>query len=84
MVLKGPFRAFAGNAMMAARQAAAAAAAALGPDAYGCAVQLLPDACELPGWGSCILRLKAFNNLPGTYVDTLFVQVGRGASTLCG
>lgn len=82
MVLKGPFKAFAGNAMMAARQAAAAAAAALGSEAYGCAVQLLPDACELPGWGSCMLRLQAFNNLPGSYVDTLFVQVGGRCLTL--
>jgi hypothetical protein len=83
IVLKGPFRAFAGNAMMAARQAAAAAAAALGSGAFGCAVQLLPDACELPGWGTCTLRLTSFNNLPGSYVDTLFVQVGRGAGQ-CG
>jgi hypothetical protein len=62
--------------MMAARQAAAAAAAALGTGAAGCAVQLLPDAVELPGWGSCLLRLQAFNNLPGSYFDTLYVQVG--------
>jgi hypothetical protein len=76
LALTGPFRAFAGNAMMAARQAAAAAAAALGSGSAGCAVLLLPETCELPGWGSCVVRLQAFNNLPGTYVDTLFVQVG--------
>jgi len=74
--LKGPFRAFAGNAMMAARQAAAAAAAALGSGSAGCAVHVLPDACQLAGWGRSVLRLQAFNNLPGTYVDTLSVQVG--------
>lgn len=81
--LKGPFRAFAGNAMMAARQAAAAAAAALGSSSAGCAVHLLPDACQLPGWGRSVLRLQAFNNLPGTYVDTLSVQVGGVFSISC-
>lgn len=73
--LRGPFRTFAGNAMMAARQAAAAAAAALGPCSSGCAVQLHPAACELPAWGGCVIRLQAFNNLPGTFIDTLYVQV---------
>lgn len=81
--LKGPFRAFPGNAMMAARQAAAAAAAALGSGSLGCAVQLLPEACQLPGWGSCLVRLQAFNSLPGSYVDTLFVQVGMRQCCWC-
>jgi hypothetical protein len=68
---------------MAARQAAAAAAAALGSGSAGCAVQLLPDTSHLPGWGNCVIRLQAFNNLPGTYVDTLFVQV-RGYIRFAG
>jgi hypothetical protein len=84
LALKGPFRAFAGNAMMAARQAAAAAAAALGPESKGCAVQLLPEARQLPGWGSCLLRLQAFNSLPGSYCDTLYVQVWSWLLCLLG
>lgn len=73
-----PFRAPAGNAMMAARQLAAAAAAALA-DGRGCAVTLEPvdgGSCRsVPGWGSLQLRILAFNNMPGTYADTLHVQV---------
>ncbi|KAF8066262.1 DLEC1 [Scenedesmus sp. PABB004] len=72
----GPFHAAAGNAMLAARQVAADAAAALGGGRRGAAVDVRPRSAALPGWGGAELRLVAFNDLPGTYVDTLHVQAG--------
>lgn len=74
--LQGPFSAAAGNTAMAARLVAAAAAAALGDGCRGCAVVVDPDAADLVGWGSVELRLIAYNNLPGTYVDYVNIQVG--------
>lgn len=74
--LQGPFRAAAGNTMMAARLVAAAAAAALDGGCAGCAVAVEPQSAELQGWGEVEMRLIAYNNLPGTYMDILNVQVG--------
>lgn len=73
--LEGPFRASAGNTMMAARLIASAAAAALGGGCLGCAVDVQPGLADLVGWGDVVMRLLAYNNLPGTYVDVLSVQV---------
>lgn len=71
----GPFRSTAGNSMMAARKVVAAAQEALGERQHGCAVCIQPCTAILQGWGSLELRLVAYNNLLGTYVDHLCVQV---------
>ena len=71
-----PFRSEAGRAMVARQAAAQEGRAVLGGKGLGLAVS--PPCAVLEPWGSLVLRLACHNDMCGSYVDELCVQVGAG------